>query len=215
MKTWISSIFGGDDSANSVRKLTHPRDLQPGDIIKFRYLPQAEISNKQFELVEVNTYDFKDRNLTEFVLQGDMPENIYLTVDETGDVPHLAICQKINRDLVEQLFDIDEFALLFDDESNNIIHRQKELPQLEGWTAPSYQQEIFSERGYFYKGDYRHKMTPQDEEQDEDFDYYLAIDDSRQYVIEAEVYSGGETDVLITVWRPLTDIEEMWPGAHG
>lgn len=214
MKKWIKSIFS-EETESTTRTLDHPRDLNIGDIIKFRYLPQREISNQQFEVTQVNTYDFEDRNLTEFVLRDHSNNQIYLAVNELNDEPFLAISKKIKRNIVEQLFDLDEFALLFDDEANNIIHRQSEPENMEGWTSDSYQQEIFSERGYFHKGDYRNTEVPQNEDDGDDFDYYLAIDKSRQYVIEAEVYEGGETDVLITVRRPLTDIEEMWPKSNG
>jgi hypothetical protein len=117
--------------------------------------------------------------------------------------------------VVEALFDLDDFALLFDDESHNIIPRKTEPQELSAWTSESYMQEIFSEHGYFHKGDYRGKTVPLSESEGDSFDYYLAIDNSRQYVIEAEVYDGGETDVLITIRRPITDIEEMWPKSNG
>ncbi len=215
MKNWIKSIFSSHEESQAVRQLTHPRDLQLGDIIKFRYLSQPDLSNQQFEVKQINTYDFEDRNLTEFVLRGVAAEPIYLTVNEYEDEPFLSISRKINKDMVAQLFDLDEFALLFDDESHNILHRQTEPPELAGWTAETYQQEIFAERGYFYKQDFRGRSVPESTEDAEDFDYYLAIDATRQYVIEAEVYDGGETDVLVTIRRPLEDIEEMWPGSNG
>ncbi|MDX1810724.1 MAG: hypothetical protein R3240_02155 [Gammaproteobacteria bacterium] len=214
MKSWFKSLFDSD-SDNKVRQLSHPRDLQIGDIIKFRLLPQCMINNARFEVSSINTYDFEDRKLTEFVLQGNGAEACYLTVDETGDEPFLAISQKVSRDMVEQIFDLDEFALLFDDESHNKINRQREPEALQGWTADFYIQEIFCERGYFFKGDYRERSLPQSESEGESFDYYLAIDNSRQFVVEAEVYDGGETDVLITVRRSLDSIEEMWPASNG
>lgn len=214
MRKWINAIFGGSSEA-APRQLSHPRDLQVGDIIKFRYLPQVEISNQRFEVSSINSYDFEDRKLIEFVLQADVSGAIYLIVDETGDEPFLAISKKIPRNMVEELFDLDEFSLLFDDESNNVIHRKIEPEKISGWTAESYIQEIFSERGYFLKGDYRNKPVPQSENEGDSFDYYLAIDNSRQFVVEAEVYEGGETDVLVTVRRSITDIEEMWPKSNG
>jgi len=214
MKKWINAVFGGDEE-QPVRELNHARDLQVGDIVKFRYLPQSDLSNQQFEVNSINTYDFEDRNLTEFVLKGNQPELIFMTVDETGDEPFLALSKKISRDVVEKLFNLDEFALLFDDESNNTLQPISEPESLEGWTGKAYIQEIFSEGGYFFKGDYRSQSIPQNENEGDRFDYYLAIDNTREFVVEAEVYDGGETDVLITVRRPLRDIEELWPKANG
>ena len=71
------------------RTLDHPRDLELGDIIKFQYLSQNDLSNQQFEITSENTYDFEDRKLTEFTLKGDVKDTIHLIVDETGDEPFL------------------------------------------------------------------------------------------------------------------------------
>ncbi len=210
MKGLFKSFFTSEDE-KPVRVLNHPRDLHQNDIIKFHFTPQTEISNKQFQVSNVNTYDFEDRKLTEFSLSGDNKEPIYLIVDETGDEPFLSISRKIQRDLVEQLFDLDEFSQVFDSEEHTRLNCLTTPASLENWTAEKYIQEIYAEGGYFHKGDYRQKPIPQNEDAGDYFDHYLAIDDTRQFVIEAEVYDGGETDVLITIRRPLTDIEEMWP----
>ena len=215
MKKWLNTIFGSSEDSSNVRKLEHPRDLQIGDIVKFRYLPQKELSNEQFEITQINTYDYKDRNFTEFVLWGDSRNSLFMAVDETGDETFLSISKKITRDVVEQLFDLDEFSLLFDDESNNEIHPISEPAAMLGWMGKQYIQEVYAERGYFHKGDYRNKQIPQAADEGDDFDYYMAIDNTRKYVVEAEVYDGGETDVIISVRLPIDSIEEMWPKANG
>lgn len=213
MKNLFKTVFSKEKKTEP-RTLTHPRDLSTGDIIKFQYLPQPELSNLQFEIDSINTYDFEDRKLTEFSLKGDGQEKIYLTVDETGDDPFLSISRKIPRSDVEKLFDLDEFAEIFDNEDNSLLNRLEELDSLENWTAKQYCQEIYAEGGYFHKADYRGKTVPNDEAAGDEFEYYLAIDDSRTFVIEAEVYEGGETDIIVTIRRPITDIEEMWPRAQ-
>jgi hypothetical protein len=210
MKKLFKAIFSKDDNTE-IRNLTHPRDLTIGDIIKFQYLPQAELSNRQFEVSTINTYDFEDRALTEFVLKSHNKNSIYLIVDETGDEPFLAISKKIQRTDVEQLFDLDEFSEIFDNEDHTVLNRLNEPEGLQNWTAKKYRQEIYAEGGYFHKGDFRNKTIPEDENAGDNFEYYLAIDDSREFVIEAEVYDDGETDVILTLRRPISDIDEMWP----
>jgi len=194
-----------------VRVLNHARDLQIGDILKFRFTPQAELSNKRFQVSQINTYDYEDRKLTEFHLEDDGDEPIFITIDETDDVPFIAITRKIQRGVVDVLFDLEEFANVFDDEGHTQLHRKAEPEQLSNWTAEKYTQEIYAETGYFHKGDYRNQAVPESESEGESFENYLLIDDTRQFVIEAEVYDGGETEVLVSIRRPLTDIEEMWP----
>lgn len=212
MKNLFKSVFSKEKKSEP-RQLTHPRDLDLGDIIKFQYLPQSEISNQQYEIISVNTYDFEDRNLTEFALKGDVHSNIFLMVDENDDEPFLSIARKIPRADVETLFDLDEFSALFDNDEHSAFNRLKEPAGLENWTAQQYRREIYAEGGYFHKGDYRNKPIPDTEDSGDDFEYYLAIDESRQFTIEAEVYDDGETEIIVTIRRPVTDIEEMWPSA--
>jgi len=67
--SFISKVFSKKD-APSRPLLEHPKDLQLGDLIKFRFLPQQDISNQRFEITEINTYDFKQQAYTVFTLQG-------------------------------------------------------------------------------------------------------------------------------------------------
>ena len=130
MKGLFKSFFSSKNKDVAVREINHPRDLLQGDIIKFGFMPQAELSNKQFQVATVNTYDFKDRHLTEFALSGDAVERIYLIVDESDDDAFLSLSRKVKRNLVEQLFDLDEFALLFDSEQDRELTRLNILPNL-------------------------------------------------------------------------------------
>lgn len=212
MKNLFKSVFSKEEKKEA-RQLHHPRDLDTGDILKFQYLPQSEISNQQFEIESVNTYDFEDRKLTEFALKGDVQSGIFLTVDENDDEAFLSIARKIPRTDVETLFDLDTFSELFDNDEHTILKRLNEPNNLENWTAPQYRQEIFAEGGYFHKGDYRQRAIPESEDSGDEFEYYLAIDDTRSYTIEAEVYDDGETEIIVTIRRPITDIEDMWPSA--
>jgi len=209
MTGFVKSFFNNEKKA--LRNIDHPRDLIKGDIIKFDFMPQPDLSNSQFEVSDINTYDFEDRKLTEFTLKGDNKKPVYMTVDETGDEPFLAFSKKINRNIVEETFDMDEFASIFDSEAPTTLHRIAEPANLENWTTEKYLQEVFAEGGYYHKGDYRNKDVPDSENDGDSFDYYMLIGNKRQFVIEAEVYDGGETDVIITIRRPLTDIEEIHP----
>jgi len=211
MKNLFKAMFSKDEVVEP-RTLEHPRDLNLGDIIKFRYLAQPELSNKQFQIASINTYDFEDRKQTEFALSGDTTNKLFLIVDDNDDDTFLSISRKISRPEVENLFSLDEFAEIFDSEDHTLLHRQNEPDSLTAWTAKQYRQEIYAEGGYYHKGDYRGKTVPMSENEGDEFEYYLAIDDSRSFVIEAEVYDGGETDVIVTIRRPISDIEEMWPG---
>ncbi|MDH3325739.1 MAG: hypothetical protein OEM38_03370 [Gammaproteobacteria bacterium] len=210
MKGLFKSFFNNDEKKET-RILDHPRDLNKGDIVKFHLMPQPELSNKEFQVTDVNTYDFEDRKLTELTLKGGSQASVYLTVDETDDEPFLSFSRKINRNIVEQIFSMDEFANIFDTEEPATLNRISEPEDLQNWTTDKYLQEIYAEGGYFHKGDYRKNPVPNNENEGDDFEYYMLIGNKRQFMIEAEVYDGGETDIIISIRRPLSDIEEMFP----
>jgi len=210
MKGFVKSFFNKDEKKEK-RVLEHPRDLDVGDIIKFHFTPQSDISNQQFQVTAVNTYDFEDRKQTELTLKGDSSTPTYMIVDENSDEPYLSFGRKINRNVVEQIFDLENFAEIFDSDETTTLKRLSEPAELENWTTGEYIQEIFAEGGYYHKGDYRNKAVPESETEGDDFEYYMLIGNKRQFCIEAEVYEGGETDIIVSVRRPLTDIEEMYP----
>lgn len=209
MTGFVKSFFNKDKK--ELRTLENPRDLITGDILKFDFMPQSDLSNNQFQVTAVNTYDFEDRKLTEFTLKGESEESIYLIVDETGDEPFLSFSKKINRNIVEDVFNMDEFAAIFDSEDPASLNRIAEPANLENWTTDKYLQEVYAEGGYYHKGDYRNKTIPPNETDGDDFEYYMLIGNKREFVIEAEVYDGGETDIIVSIRRPLSDIEEMHP----
>ncbi len=213
MSFWKNIFSSQNSDEPSVRELSHPKDLQTGDIIKFKYLPQSILSNQQFQISDIGTYDFEDRHLTEFKLTGNTDEALFMIVDDSDDETILTISIKINRRMTEEMFDLDQFALVFDGDGHTFLTRKQELQAYRDWTAPSYRQEICAEAGYYYKKDYRHRALPQHQGAGDPLEYYRLVSDDRQFAIEAEVYEGGETDVLMTLRRPLSDIDEMWPSA--
>ena len=82
---------------------------------------------------------------------------------------------------------------------------------LEPWLADSYFQEAKAESGYFYEKDCR-KGGPAGYEGDgEPFEYYLLVSADRGHAIEIEVYAGGDTEVSLTLYRPIDDIKDLWP----
>jgi len=213
MSFWKNIFSSQNSDKSNVRELTHPKDLQTGDIIKFKYLAQAMLSNQQFQISGIGTYDFKDRHLTEFKLTGNTDETLFMMVDDSDDETILTISVKLTRHMTEQMFDLDQFALVFDGDGHIALARQQEPQDYQHWSAPLYRQEICAEPGYYYKKDYRNIPLPEYQGNGDALEYYRLISDDRQFAIEAEVYEGGETDVLMTLRRPLSDIDEMWPSA--
>ena len=74
-------IFRNPFKKKGLNKLEHPKDLMIGDIVKFSFLSQPDLSNKKFEVVEINTYDFKHDVSTQFSLKGEGGNIIFLVAE--------------------------------------------------------------------------------------------------------------------------------------
>ena len=47
----------------------------------------------------------------------------------------------------------------------------------------------------------------------EQFELYQLLDRDESKGLELEVWSDGDTDVFLTMYRPLSDIVDMYPGS--
>ncbi len=109
------------------------------------------------------------------------------------------------------LFDLDRFADIFEAGVTDIAPAHDQAG-FTGWLAPRYRQTAQGERGYFYEEDFRGRNVPRHEGEGEPFDYYCLANDDQAFELEVEVWPDGATDVMLTRYRPLSDIKELWPG---
>lgn len=212
MKKLIKSFFDKDEEPKG-RTLNHPRELNIGDVIVMDDgfdLP-AQLRGQQFEVKQVQTTQFEYKQLTGWVLKGVSERPIFLGVEEEDGEAYLAFSIKVERDEVEQIFDLDEFSEIFETEGAAVINKQGDLGGFDNWVAPIYRQTAHEERGYFYEEDYRGRKVPDYEGVGEPFNYYCLESDDDDHQVEIEVWQDGDTDVLLTIYRPVADIKEMWP----
>ena len=214
MKTFVKALWSRRKKDPESRQLDHPRDLLEGDLVNISdsYALPAQLRGGSFKVVAVSTYQFEYEFETNFSLEGQDDYRLDLLVEKEDGRERAALSLSINRDAVEQLFDPDQFAEVFEEDMQTVLELQNEPDELTGWTAPSYRKQACAERGYFYEQDYRGAAPPDDEGEGEPFDYYCMVSDDGNYAVEIEVWGGGETDVVLTIYRPLTDIKELWPG---
>ena len=151
----LRRLFGGRSKAESPpRQATHAWELQVGDFVKFGFVAPHGLSQAELQVAAVHALDLggpqKIRRV--ITLDGGAEGRYSLWQDERSA---LAVAHEINRPVVERLFDVDEFARLFDpDQSPNLtLHRRQELPELEGWTTSVYRQEAAEQA-------YRHARDP-------------------------------------------------------
>jgi|TARA_Y100000310_G_scaffold341815_1_gene442279 hypothetical protein len=214
MKSFVKALWSRTKKDPESRQLDHVRDLLEGDLVNISdsYALPAQIRASSFKVVAVSTYQFEYEFETSFSLEGQDDYRIELLVEKEDGRERAAFSLSIDRDVVEQLFDLDQFSEVFDEDAQPVLELQQEPDDLAGWTAPLYRRQSCAERGYYYEQDYRGSSPPDEEGEGEPFDYYGLVSDDGDHAVDIEVWDTGETDVVLTIYRPISDIKELWPG---
>lgn len=212
--SFFKKIFNKNDEAPRI--LSNVSELNKGDIIVLTdsfALPE-NMRNQQFEVSAVNTYEYEYNKQTEWVLKGNQAIELFLTLD-VDDTTYLKFALKIDDSEVETLFNLDEFSTIFDEPGRAFLERVDEPTRLQQWSSEQYQQQIFAKVGYFHRLDHRSQNISQYEGSDagEQFEQYCLFDKDQSRGIDIEVWQDGDTDVFLTLYRPLTDIIDMYPGS--
>jgi hypothetical protein len=210
---FLSGLFGKKEAP--ARQLDHPTKLIKGDMItlddSFALPPQ--LRGQQLRVEAVHTYEYERSQNCEFLLRGHSGAAIFLSYVEEDD-SYLSLSIKINSAQVETLFDMAEFEQIFEEPGQAKL-TPKSLEQAQDdefgkWLGEDYHQVEFAAFGYFHRLDYRGQKPPQDQ-QGEAFESYSLVNGQDSHAIDIEVYEAGDTEVMLTLYRPLTDIRQYWP----
>jgi hypothetical protein len=210
MAGFFKSLFGSREPKSDARRLAHPRDLRQGDIIKFGYIEQPELSNTEFEVTQINTYIYGDLCYPELVLKDRYANLVYMMVEEEDGDEYLALCKKIQKSEVSEVIGDDAMTRILTRGTGAQIPILKKPSGLETWLVDSYRKVDDNVKGAFVKGDVRY-LSVEDINRQEKFTSHILEDSSEEYAIEIEIYSTGETEVCATVYHDIDEIEEMWP----
>lgn len=196
--------------------MTKASELQINDIIVLTdsfALPEI-LRNQQFQVSAINSYEFEHSVDTEWVLTGAMATQLYLSLD-VDDQTHLKFALKIAHEDVETLFDLDEFSAVFDEPGQAFLTRQSDTQLSSGWSAEEYQQCLFAKVGYFHRKDHRTQTLSSYEGKDagEQFESFRLLNHDQSRGLDIEVWDDGDTEVFLTLYRPLSDIVDMYPGS--
>ncbi|AWB66794.1 hypothetical protein C2869_10300 [Saccharobesus litoralis] len=210
---FFKSLFS---SANDkpLRKVEHVSQLQKGDAVEFSdTFALPELLRKQTFVVEdVNTYQFEHKANNEFVLQGTTSEKVYLSY-EKDDEEWLNISLKINREQVAILFNLEQFAAMFEEGSAGELNLIEQPNQFDNWLAPIYFRHSFAATGFFYNKDFRPGKPPSyQDDASLELNYFGLSSADEKYSVEMEVWPDGDTDVMLTIHRPMSDVIAMYPG---
>ncbi len=198
------------------RKLNNVEDLTLGDIIVMSDsfgLPTA-LRAQEFQVSAVNSYEFEHKTQVEWVLLGSNDIELYLTLD-VDDKTYLKFSLKILHQDVESLFDLDQFSEIFDEPGQAQLTRLADSDNTSGWSSELYQQSSFAQVGYFHRKDYRKDALSAYEGKDsgEQFELYSLFNEDQDKGIDVEVWQDGDTEVFLTLFKPTTDIVDMYPGS--
>lgn len=190
------------------RLLSHPRDLHQGDLIKFKFLSQEELSGKTFEISQVNTYSYDDEIYPEYVLKDNSSNIIYLMVEEEDGEEYLALSKKIKKSQIHEILTQEQLDIVAKKGRGAKITPNSIPSNLSEWLVKSYIETESNIKGSYVKEDAR-KGT---DHPHHNFTSYTLTDSSDEYAIEIEVYSSNEIEVSATIYHEVSEIEDMWVG---
>lgn len=198
------------------RKLTQVNQLLVGDIIVLTdsfALPEA-LRGQEFQVSAINTYEYEHHNQLEWVLKGNNNLELFLSL-EVDDTTELKFSVKIEREDVESLFDLDSFSEVFDEPGQAFLNKQQDSDLTSGWSDEEYQQNTFAKVGYFHRKDQRSENLSayQGKDSGEQFELYALFNADQSKGIDIEVWQDGDTDVCLTLFRPLSDVVDMYPAS--
>ncbi|BBN83069.1 hypothetical protein PA25_30540 [Pseudoalteromonas sp. A25] len=198
------------------RQLSEPSQLKVGDMLtlidSFAY-PQW-LKGQTLRVVSVNTYQYEHNAEYEMVLESNSGQIVFLQIEQEDGEQWANLSIKIQRNDVEAIFTLDEFARIFDEESLTEITVANTPEQFSQFLATSYKQTEAPYVSYFHERDYRGQSLPQFEQQGgEPCEVISLASDDGKHALNIEIWEGGETDVSLTLTRPVSDIVELFPGS--
>ncbi len=197
------------------RRLAGPADLDVGDIVRFKLYSPGMLAGRRLTIEAANTSRDEGENETEFVLRGEAPRTVFMSVEDGDEGERLWLSTRLKQAEIESLFDADELAAIFDRDGGEVwLHRRPEarIPEgLEDWFADRYVRTVQGLPGEYVRGDYRGKSVP--DEAGEGFDLYTLTSPDEGRAVLFEVYDGGD-EVLAAIIVAPSLIEELWPAAR-
>ena len=211
---FLKKIF--NKSNNEQRKLTEVNQLLVGDIIVLTdsfALPES-LRGQDFQVKAVNSYEFENKVQTEWALIGTNALEIFLSL-EVDDITELKLSLKIQHEDVETLFDLERFAEVFDEPGQAFLDKKADSAITAMWSSEQYQQSVFAKVGFFHRKDHRTENLSAYEGKDsgEQFELYSLYNEDQSKGVDVEVWQDGDTEVCLTLFRPLSDIIDMYPAS--
>jgi len=197
------------------RQLTHASDLKKGDMLSIidSFAYPSWLKGQTVRVIDVQTYQYQHSSDTEFVLETNSGQVVFLQIEQEDGEQWANFSIKIQRDDVDSIFTLDEFARIFDEEELTFIEVKNTPEKFMQFLGKTYQQSETPFVCYFHKQDYRTQSLPRyEQEGGEPCEMICLASDDESHSLNIEIWDGGETEVSLTLTRPISDIVDLFPG---
>lgn len=210
--SFFKSLFA-KKQPQEARTLTSPEQLQKDDIFTFSdsfSLPQA-MRKQQLQVIDINTIEFQHSHYPQIIGQGSATQLIYLSFPANPQ-KLIKFSLLLTRQEVEALFDLDDFAEIFEEPGNARLQPLTNKHNYADMVANEYIQQDFMTSGYKHSQDYRGTKPPQYHEDNlgREFEFYSLSGDQGKRSIDIFIFENGETEVYLSFLRPTNEIAELW-----
>lgn len=209
--SFFKSIFGLGVTKIKERRLDHPKDLRRGDIIKFQFIDQSEVSGKEYEVSIVNTYIYGNICYPELVLKDRNSNVVYLMVEEEDGEEYISISKKVPKGLIDEVIRPVDISKIINGGTGTKLVLENIPSDFSDWTVSRYKKVDHNIKGSFVKGDARY-LSDEELRKNENFVSHILEDKRGEYGLEVEIYESGEVELSITVYHKPSVVDEMWPG---
>ncbi len=197
------------------RQLNDASQLMTGDMLQIidSFAYPSWLKGQILKVNAVQTYQYERSSDTEFVLETDSGKVVFLQIEKEDGEQWANLSIKVQREDVDAIFTLDEFARIFDEEELTQIQVKNKPDAFSHFLSDEYQQTEAPYVAYFHQKDYRNSSLPRyREDSGESCEIIVLESPEGDHSINIEVWEGGETEVSLTYTRPLTDIVDLFPG---
>ncbi|OUR99190.1 hypothetical protein A9Q81_11475 [Gammaproteobacteria bacterium 42_54_T18] len=204
MKSLFKSIFRSGE-LKSEEGLSHISGLKIGDMIELDndFSLPSMLRGNTFQVVLRALYEYEEAEEIEWVLKGDDGTTVFLSYDSDDGDEIVTFGLKLTPADVENIFNLEEFSAVFDDEYSAVLTDVSAVENYSAWLGAKYLRTEYAEPGYYHK-------SGELSGQGEPFDHFELVSDCGNFGLNIEVWDGGETDVSISMSRPLNIIKNYW-----
>ncbi len=215
--SWLKKMMGNSDQpeGETPREVDTVAALSAGDIVKFDFADQSEISNKRFTVEGRWTLSVGEGAANQHHFIGLVDGQQEIRLREVSAREFEVAISVLPEDVLSAFKESEIVEMLeADDDLPRSLKRRKKAPEAYlPWTAKMYRQEAF-QMAYRFDGDFRESPVPTAEGSGEiGCDFYRLVSDCCKYALEFRIFDGGRTEVHFCVALPRRKIEEIWPAA--